>query len=292
MSRPLILITISSTLLTGVVLVALSNITSTWVLPEPDPVVKVVVAKRDLHQGVPITQQDLYAVNLPSRFVPEGAIIDPDTVIGRVPHERVLHNEFVRTGRLADGDDHRGLQALLPPNMRAISIEIGEAPALAGKLKGGHLVDVLVTREALKSEPQDGKRHTVTFLQSIFVMGVNGIAEDPQNQPRQGKQKRKAKPTPTVTLMVTAPQAEELVRAQALGKLHLSLRRDSDYDYYPFLRQQFDNRPSVVAERKRQPNPIQAGICHPTVLIRGSDREWIGWNETTGQRCQPPPQDE
>ena len=62
----------------------------------PEDTVMVIVAARDLYQGVTITEEDLYAIQIPPRFLPEGIFISPEHVVGRIPRERILANEFVR----------------------------------------------------------------------------------------------------------------------------------------------------------------------------------------------------
>src|SRR5690606_20813776 len=68
----------------------------------PEATVMVIVAARDLDQRVPITGDDLYMVDIPPRYLPNGVFLSPEHVVGRVPSERILANEFVRGERLAD----------------------------------------------------------------------------------------------------------------------------------------------------------------------------------------------
>jgi len=62
----------------------------------------VIVAARDLEPGVTITEEDLYAVEIQTKYVPaEGVFLTPDAVVGTTATELVLANEFVRTERVA-----------------------------------------------------------------------------------------------------------------------------------------------------------------------------------------------
>ncbi|MCA9494691.1 MAG: Flp pilus assembly protein CpaB, partial [Myxococcales bacterium] len=110
----------------------------------PEDTVMVIVAARDLYQGVTITEEDLYAVQIPPKFLPEGVFLSPEHVVGRIPRERILANEFVRADRLADPESGVGLNAIIPRGMRAISINITDGAALSGFLNPGNYVDVLV----------------------------------------------------------------------------------------------------------------------------------------------------
>ena len=58
----------------------------------PAPTVTVMVASRDLYQGVVITESDLYALQMPAHLVQDSAYRSPEHIVGRVPRERVLVN--------------------------------------------------------------------------------------------------------------------------------------------------------------------------------------------------------
>ena len=66
----------------------------------PEDVVMVVVAARDLAAGHVITNEDLYAVQMPPRYVPEHADLDLPGTVGRGLTEDVLKDEFLREERL------------------------------------------------------------------------------------------------------------------------------------------------------------------------------------------------
>ena len=87
--------------------------------------VMVIVAASDLYPGVTITEQDLYMVSIPPRFVPDQIFFRPEHVVGRIPRERILENEFIRNERLADPESGVGLNAWIPRGNRAISLPLG-----------------------------------------------------------------------------------------------------------------------------------------------------------------------
>src|SRR5688572_10386089 len=137
----------------------------------PEDTVMVIVAARDLYQGVTITEEDLYAVQIPPRFLPEGVFLSPEHVVGRIPRERVLANDLVRSERLADPENGVGLETIIPRGLRAISIDIADGPALSGFLQPGNYVYVLVTF-APEEDAKDRDPVTRTLLQAVFVLGV------------------------------------------------------------------------------------------------------------------------
>lgn len=191
---------------------------------KPEDTVMVMVAARDLYQGITIEESDLYAVQIPPRYLPENVFLAPDFVIGRTPRERILANEFVRADRLADPESGAGMNAVIPRGMRAISVNLADGRALSGFLEPGNYVDVLVTMAAEGKGDEDITR---TVLQAVFVLGVNnrmGSEDAAEAESRRGKT------TPAVTLLVTADQAEDVAFAEAMGRITLALRPNTDLD--------------------------------------------------------------
>lgn len=68
--------------------------------PQAEPTVLALVAARDLYPGVTIEDGDLYAVELPESALPPEAMVDVSEVMGKVPWQRILANEFVLPQRL------------------------------------------------------------------------------------------------------------------------------------------------------------------------------------------------
>jgi pilus assembly protein CpaB len=215
-------------------LVALYNLITSYQVKideakRPEDKVMVIVAARDLYQGVTINEEDLYAVQIPPKYLPAGVFLSPEHVVGRIPRERILANEFVRADRLADPELGIGLNAIIPRGMRAISINIEDGAALSGLLNPGNYVDVLVTimpDEDAQGAEKDPK--TETILQAVFVLGVNSRMK--QEKAEVAEQKR-GHQRPSVTLLVTADQAEQVAHAENLGDIRLTLRNDLDVNF-------------------------------------------------------------
>lgn len=184
---------------------------------KPEDTVMAIVAARDLYQGVTITEEDLYAVSIQPRYLQDGTFLSPEHVVGRIPRERILANEFVRADRLADPESGIGLNAIIPRGMRAISVNVTDGRALSGFLNPGNYVDVLVTLGA------DGSRkaETVTLLQAMTVLAVNSRMGG-------GQQVATDRAAPSVTLAVTPEEAEKLTHASVEGNVVLTLRNDID----------------------------------------------------------------
>ena len=190
---------------------------------QPEDTVMVMVAARDLYQGITITEEDLYAIEIPPRYLAQGVFLSPDHVVGRIPRERVLANEFVRSSRLANPEAGIGMNAVIPRGMRALSVNISDGRALSGFLNPGNYVDLLVTMQTEEGEVVE----TNTLLQALFVLGVNSRMGD---ETRDDARKKRRSDGQTVTLLVTAEQAEQLAFAENQGDLRLLLRNDNDVE--------------------------------------------------------------
>lgn len=100
-------------------------------LREPETV-RVVVAARDLSVGVPIGPDDVYGYAMEPRFLPEGTVFsDPAEVLGRVPYERILANEPIRAGRLANAELQQKLEALVPRDHHVVVFGLADDSARA-----------------------------------------------------------------------------------------------------------------------------------------------------------------
>ncbi len=178
----------------------------------------IVIASRELTQGLTLAIEDLIEVEIPTSFVPDGAFEYAQDVVNRVPKERILSGEYIREDRLASRESGVGLNAIIPQGQRAVSINVTDGSAVSGFLNPGNYVDVLVTIRG-----DDRKEQTVTLLQAVRVLAVDSrLGADSENSGGRGRYK------PSVTLAVTPEQAERLAYSNIEGDVVLTLRNDID----------------------------------------------------------------
>ena len=204
---------------------------------KPPPTISVVVAKRNLYTGIQVTADDVMVRQVLPEIVPQDAdgvqvFRSLEEVLGRTPRERILANEIIRGERLARRNAGEGLNAIITPGKRAMTVETDEASGLAGLLQPGNYVDVIVT---LRPDDVTGKASyaTETLLQGIQVLAVGSNLAPPEAQAQTGNGGKATKENnrrsrSSATLELTLEEAEKLALAASRGDLHLVLRSDVD----------------------------------------------------------------
>jgi pilus assembly protein CpaB len=236
----------------------------------PEPTRLAVVAARDLHQGVVITEEDLALIEIPTSYANPAVYASPELVIGRTPRERVLANEFLREERLASADDGVGLNALVPRGMRALSLDLGDGAALSGLLTPKSAVDVLVT---LRGDYPADRPETTTVVQAAYVLAVD--ARTSESRPEDEAPRAR----PSVTLAVTPEQAESVAHAARRGALSLTLRALDDVAAARVdgadTRAILGELPVVPAAVRRPPTPTPVTPVPMLTVIRGGQVELV-----------------
>lgn len=202
---------------------------------------KVVVAAVDIDLGSKLAPQMLRSVDWPSGSIPDGAIIDPQALDGRVLKTSVLRGEAILESKLAPVGTKGGLSAVVMEGKRAMTVRVNDVVGVAGFALPGNYVDILVnTTDDAKAGPTNNKDLSISkiVLEHILVLAVAQEASRDDTKP---------KVVNAVTLEVTPEQAEKLDLARSVGTLSLVLRNQVD------------------------PQPVQtAGITKQT-LLRGHD---------------------
>lgn len=203
---------------------------------KPRETADVVVAVRDLYMGLPITPEDVTVRQVAPDMIPrDETFMQLTDVLGRTPRERILANECVREERLARPDAGVGLNAIVTPGKRAMTVATDTETAVAGLLQAGNYIDVIVTIAPEDPAAVGAKWVTETILQGIKVLAVGSSLDadaqattevDKSGHARASNQTRNLKPS--ITLELTLEEAERLAQAVARGDLHVVLRSDID----------------------------------------------------------------
>jgi len=204
----------------------------------------VVVARTDIPRGQTVTEEMVKVVPWPSDLAPAHALSKVEEAVNRAAAIPILKGDVVLEAKMAGKDAGRGVAALVPPGMRAYTIQtLKVASNVAGFVLPGNRVDVLLTVRGFVHDEAGGGTST-TLLQAVEILAVNQSLEPP------AENKVDTKEMQSVTLLVTPQQAELLDLGQNLGVLALSLRNPTD-------REELTNDPATLAGLLRLKSKIE-----------------------------------
>lgn len=190
----------------------------------PIPKVHVLVAAHDLHAGSLLKPEDIKALEVVQSAAPEDATIDTaqarSGLIGAMIRRPLVAGEQLRSADVMRPRDHGFLAAVVGPGMRAISIGVDAISGTAGLIWPGDRVDVILLQSIEDPALPLGRRVAAeTVLSNARVVAIDkqlvqgavpGAADAPVAR--------------TVTLEVTAEQAERVSVAGRIGRLSLTVR--------------------------------------------------------------------
>jgi pilus assembly protein CpaB len=183
----------------------------------------IVVTKGSMAPGQELKAEDLAMGEVATTSLPEGAFTDIKQAVGRTTQVSLSKGQpILQTVLAADGAGN-GWQALVPPDMRAITIEVNEFSGLAGMITPSSDVDVVTT---IQGEDNTGMSSR-TIVQNVKVLAVGqrvSADQKPQTNPNNGQ----PEPFRNVTLLVKPEEAEAIQLATQTGRPWLLLRNGKD----------------------------------------------------------------
>lgn len=218
--------------------------------PAKIPTSEVVVAKVTIPPRTIIRPEWIELKTVPLHAIPSDALRGTKDVMGKITRSEILAGESIRKGRLLAENEKLGLPLLIPPGYRGVTVPVDEIVGVAGFVKPGDIVDVLVTID--EGVIEENEKITMTLLQNVQVIAI-GQDIDP---PTKDEQAKKGKLASSVTLAVQPLEAERLVLAGESGKLRLALRplnHIDPADVEPITPKQLDTRkPKYVPRQARR----------------------------------------
>jgi pilus assembly protein CpaB len=183
----------------------------------------IIVALASIPRGSNISRSLVQQREWPAELVPKDALTRLEDVVDRTVAVPMVKDDLVLEGKLAPKGAGRGMAALIPPGMRAFTIQTPNvSTGVAGFILPGNRVDVLLTvNGASGGEGSRGSR-TTTLLQHVEVLAVNQLIDAPHENRMDLKELR------SVTLLVSPADARKLDLGQNMGSLQLVLRNPDD----------------------------------------------------------------
>jgi len=183
--------------------------------PIPNKNVQVLVSNSDLAWGTKLTPEMMQLEELPPAVIPEGHFTSMESIKDRVLLVDIKRNELLLESKLAPLGASGGVAAVTDPNKRAMSVKVDDVIGVAGFIKPGDRVDVMVT-----IEPEPNKQgHTISKL---ILENVKVLAAGTQME-RKGKDEEPVQ-VQVITVEVDVEEAEKLALASTQGRLRLALR--------------------------------------------------------------------
>lgn len=183
---------------------------------------QIVVAAQELSFGAPLTTQNVRMVNWPSGSVPEGAFKSlAEATKNRVALRPIVVGEPVLASKVSGANGRATLSANLPVGQVAYSIPISDAGGVAGFVRPGDTVNVILTRQIPGEGSQAYDKMTDVVLEAVPVLGIDQVADVKKTEPAIGK---------TATLQVDLLGAQKLALSTQMGVLSLALRNVADLE--------------------------------------------------------------
>jgi pilus assembly protein CpaB len=185
--------------------------------------VPVLMAATDIPINKPITADMLAVRALPQAYVDQRHIrqSESEKVLGTRLSTAVKANESLLWTDLALMQKRRDLSGLVQEGMRALTVG-GDNSTFDGLLRAGDRVDVLFTARTAGSLGSEASGSTITLLQNLLVLAVYGDTGETREKSGGGGSGR------SVTLSVTAEQAQLITHSEGMGRTKLVLRGPED----------------------------------------------------------------
>ena len=207
--------------------------------------IQVLVANRDIPEGMRIDADMLETVKIPQKFVQPGSFNDPKQIINRNINVPVLKGTQIIESMFVSSEAE-SIASKIPADKRAFSIFVTDVTAVGELIQPGDMVDVMVTVEAGSFQNGQGVSEEIitrTVLENILVLAVNHQSSKRRaltagdtgqeaagsvfknDQDRMGQ---KREPFKTLTVSLSPREVQILNLSQEIGTLSAALRSSWD----------------------------------------------------------------
>ena len=192
----------------------------------------VVIASRNIEPKSMILSSMLATKEVPEDQMPAEAITDIAEITNKPAKNRIMKDAIVTQQDVYKNIEQSGFVGSIPPDCRAISIDVTDVTGVAGFAKPGDYVDVLVI------ETDDSTVTSRLILQNVLLLSINksmtdeGASPPPAQQNGENEEQQdavnpatKAIENPTMATLALRPdEVLRLVSAAKVGEIYLMLR--------------------------------------------------------------------
>ncbi|MBQ0945566.1 Flp pilus assembly protein CpaB [Ideonella sp. 4Y16] len=210
--------------------------------------VQVVVAKRDLDRGEPISADVMAVREVPKEFVHQSAVMPGQ--FGDFERQRLtvpIKRGEVLLPMHAEGGGRYVFSATLKKGLRAMTVEVDSVNSISGMLKPGDFIDLIYSgRPAAAQGTGRDDELTLPVLSRVPVLATDQRV----NRRDDGSESAYS----TITLEVSPEEADRIIVARAAGRLTALLRNpdDPDPNHTPVMSSTslINQRPAQVGDRR------------------------------------------
>ncbi|MFM5895543.1 MAG: Flp pilus assembly protein CpaB [Novosphingobium sp.] len=221
------IIAIAAAIILGLIAVFLVNSyfsgveTRQAAIAQKQKMVRIAVASQSLAFGTALSPQNVRLVNWPAESVPDGAFTSVENAVNnRVALRPIVAGEPLLASKVSGTNGRATLSAQLPAGLLAYSIPISDVAGVAGFVRPGDVVDVLLTRPLPTATGGSSTEKISTIvLEAVPVLGIDQVLDDTKTDPVVGK---------TATLQVDTIGAQKLALSTQMGVMTLALRNVGD----------------------------------------------------------------
>jgi len=236
----------------------------------------VVRVTEDITKGELITAKKIQTLEVGGFNMPDAVLKNPDSLIGKYAKADLYKGDYVLNTKISEIpltnydylNDFNGTE-------RAISVSIKSfAAGLSGKLEPGDIVSILVSDFGELKETVSPVE--LQYVQVLAVTAGSGLDTDEYEKNNEAVEEDKELPS-TLTLKVSADQAELLAELEAKGKIHaVFVYRGSKENTVKFLEEQaellLENQEQTFEEEE-----VENYDMTPTnTELSGTDLEEVG----------------
>lgn len=199
--------------------------------PTPEEVIQyasVVVAKSDIAPRMMIRKNMVELKDIPAEDVPNGAITSISDVVDLPARITILAGDVITNRKIYKDADQSGFVGTIPPDCRAVSINVNDVTGVAGFAKPGDYVDLLLVENNGTSATSN------IILQNVLLLSINqSMDRGDVDKDDEGSNSNAAIRNPSIVTVALRPhEALKLISASKLGDIYLMLRPAKPIDMY------------------------------------------------------------
>lgn len=178
---------------------------------------QIVVATQNMQFGTSLASTNLRLANWPANSVPQGAFVSIEEAMrgGRVALRPIAIGEPILADKVSGEGGRATLASIIPEELRAVSIPVNQVTGVAGFVRAGDVVDVMLTRQIPGEGSTQADKMTTVVLENVYVLAIDQVASEKETEPKVGQ---------TATVQTDIIGAQKLALAREVGSLSLTLR--------------------------------------------------------------------